>query len=255
VLTLTPFYPTQTDDASGCFVSEPLVWLGKIGIHNTVIAVQPFYRARQRTNPTALTATWLRYFSSPGGFGLSTAGAFVFARIVGHVRQLHTARHIDLIHAHGPLPCGHAAMLLSRELDIPFAVSVHGLDAFSNVQVGGRAGEWCRRISRKVYAASRRVVCISEHVREAVLEGMGRNCRTSVVYNGVDLKHIAAEDSQDNPFAKADWAGASHIITCVANIRRVKGIDILVRTAQRVCRELPDAVGGGERISLGSSSV
>ncbi len=45
-----------------------------------------------------------------------------------------------------------------------------------------------------------------------------------------------------NPFAKADWAGASHIITCVANIRRVKGIDVLIRTAQRVCRELPDAV-------------
>jgi len=28
----------------------------------------------------------------------------------------------------------------------------------------------------------------------------------------------------------------------VANVRRVKGIDVLVRTAQRVCRELPDAV-------------
>jgi glycosyltransferase involved in cell wall biosynthesis len=66
--------------------------------------------------------------------------------------------------------------------------------------------------------------------------------KISVVYNGVDLKHIAAEDSRDNPFAQPDWAGASHIITCVANIRRVKGIDVLIRTAQRVCRELPDAV-------------
>jgi len=32
------------------------------------------------------------------------------------------------------------------------------------------------------------------------------------------------------------------VITCVANIRRVKGIDVLIRTAQRVCRELPGAV-------------
>src|SRR4029077_12357254 len=60
--------------------------------------------------------------------------------------------------------------------------------------------------------------------------------------NGVDLKHIAAENSSGNPFADADWANATHIIACVANIRRVKGIDVLIRTAQRVCRELPNAV-------------
>ena len=52
--------------------------------------------------------------------------------------------------------------------------------------------------------------------------------KVSVVYNGVDLKHIAAENSSDNSFADADWAGATHIITCVANIRRVKGIDVLI---------------------------
>jgi len=41
ILTLTPFYPTGEDDASGCFVSEPLDWLAKTGIRNTVFAVQP----------------------------------------------------------------------------------------------------------------------------------------------------------------------------------------------------------------------
>ena len=93
---------------------------------------------------------------------------------------------IDLIHAHGPLPCGHAAMLLSAELGLPYVVSVHGLDAFSTEQVSGRAGAWCRRISQRVYRSSRRVICVSEHVREQVLEGTGPTCRTSVVYNGVD---------------------------------------------------------------------
>ena len=246
VLTLTPFYPTQADDASGCFVSEPLVWLNKIGIHNTVMAVQPFYRPRQRTNMTPLTAEWLRYFSLPGGVGLSTAGALVFARIVGRMRQLHSARHVDLIHAHGPLPCGHAAMLLSRELKIPFAVSVHGLDAFSNVQVAGRAGEWCRRISRKVYAASRRVICISEHVREAVLEGMGRNCRTSVVYNGVDPELFS-------PPAAA-LSGAASILS-VGNLIPIKGHENLIRAVASLVPEFPtlglEIIGdGSERAHL-----
>jgi len=90
---------------------------------------------------------------------------------------------------------------------------------------------------------SDRVLAVSEEVKRFCVDADRIDPRKiSVVYNGVDLKHIAAEGSQDNPFAKADWAGASHIITCVANIRRVKGIDVLIRTAQRVCRELPDAV-------------
>ncbi|HXA85586.1 MAG TPA: glycosyltransferase family 4 protein, partial [Candidatus Dormibacteraeota bacterium] len=90
---------------------------------------------------------------------------------------------------------------------------------------------------------SDRVLAVSEEVKRFCVDADRIDPRKiSVVYNGVDLKHIAGEDSQGNPFAKADWAGASHIITCVANIRRVKGIDVLIRTAQRVCRELPDAV-------------
>src|SRR5208282_2799721 len=117
---------------------------------------------------------WLRYLSLPGGFGLPSAGAFVFARMVAQVRELQRSHPVDLVHAHGPLPCGHAAMLLSAELKLPYVVSVHGLDAFSTEQVKGRAGEWCRRISQRVYRSSRRVVCVSEHVRENVLEGTGQ---------------------------------------------------------------------------------
>ncbi len=44
VLTLTPFYPVRGDDAQGCFVAEPLAELARLGVANTVRAVQPFYR-------------------------------------------------------------------------------------------------------------------------------------------------------------------------------------------------------------------
>jgi glycosyltransferase involved in cell wall biosynthesis len=96
---------------------------------------------------------------------------------------------------------------------------------------------------RVVNRISDRVLAVSEEVKRFCVDADRIDPqRISVVYNGVDLKHIAEEDSQDNPFAQTDWARASHIITCVGNIRRVKGIDVLVRTAQRVCRELPGAV-------------
>jgi len=90
---------------------------------------------------------------------------------------------------------------------------------------------------------SDRVLAVSEEVKRFCIDADRINPnKVSVVYNGVDLKQIATEESAENPFANADWVGASHIITCLANIRKVKGIDVLIRTAQLVCRELPNAV-------------
>ena len=230
VLTLTPFYPSQNDDASGCFVSEPLAWLAKVGVRNTVFTVQPLYRRRLRASDSAVPADWLRHFALPGGFGLPIAGAFVLARIVGRVRTLHRIHRIDLIHAHASLPCGHAAMLLSKELGIPYVVSVHGLDAFSTAQVTGRVGAWCQRISRRVYASSRRVICVSESVREQVLEGMGRSCRTSVVYNGVDPELFSPGDQP---------ASESIVILSVGSLLSIDGHELLVRGASSLAFEFP----------------
>jgi len=96
---------------------------------------------------------------------------------------------------------------------------------------------------RVVNRTSDRVLAVSEEVKRFCVDADRIDPKkVSVVYNGVDLKHIATENSSGNPFADADWANATHIIACVANIRRVKGIDVLIRTAQRVCRELPNAV-------------
>jgi teichuronic acid biosynthesis glycosyltransferase TuaC len=230
VLTLTPFYPSERDDAGGCFVAEPLSWLAKAGIVNQVLAAQPFYRERVRAVESSAPTQWVRYFSFPGGFGLPTAGAFLFARIVGQVRELQRSREIDLIHAHGPLPCGHAAMLLSGELGLPFVVSVHGLDAFASEQVRGRAGEWCRRISQRIYRASRRVICISEQVREQVLTGTGPTCRTSVVYNGVDPNLFA-------PGTEADSARLT--VLSVGNLIPIKGHDLLIRAVASLVADFP----------------
>ena len=230
LLTLTPFYPSRNDDASGCFVSEPLAWLAKVGVRNTVFAVQPLYRGRLRASDSAEPADWLRHFALPGGFGLPVAGAFVFARIVGRVRALHRLERIDLIHAHASLPCGHAAMLLSKELGIPYVVSVHGFDAFSTVQVTGRVGAWCHRMSRRVYASSRRVICVSESVREQVLEGMGRSCRTSVVYNGVDPELFSPGDEP---------ASESIVILSVGSLLSIDGHELLVRGASSLAFEFP----------------
>jgi len=122
-------------------------------------------------------------------------------------------------------------MLLSVELGIPYVVSVHGLDAFSTVQVTGRAGQWCGRISQRVYKNSRRVICISEHVRERVLERAGSSCRTSVVFNGVDPKLFLPADQESTDAVT---------IVSVGNLIPIKGHDLLVRAAASLAPDFPE---------------
>src|SRR5436305_630289 len=151
ILTLTPFYPTAEDDASGCFIAESVGELRRQGIDSSVIAVHPMHRPHPNEAMKSPNATWEKYFSIPGNAGLSTAGRFLHASLKSSVAQLHRRKPIRLIHAHGALPCGQAARLLARELDIPFIVTVHGLDAFSTRQVGGWMGRHCFKVCEDVY--------------------------------------------------------------------------------------------------------
>jgi len=229
VLTVTPFYPSLQDDANGCFIAEPLGTLAEMGVQNSVLAVQPFYRERQNPHPNAPPVDFVRYFSIPGGAGLASAGAFLFAGILSRVRELHHRRQIDIIHAHAPLQCGHGAMLLARELNIPFVVSVHGLDAYSTNQVQGLPGKWSRRITTRVFRSACRVICISERVREEVLRDAA-DIRTSVVYNGVspDLFPPTTANPQSTP-----------TILTIGNLIPIKGYDVLLRAVATVSASHP----------------
>jgi len=135
---------------------------------------------------------------------------------------------IDLIHAHGALPCGHAAALLSRHLKIRFVVTVHGLDAFSSRQVSGWPGEWCARVSRKVYRAARRVIGVSQHVCDEVQTGTGSASRVSVVYNGV------------NPSLFTPGADpAQPVLLTVGNLIPTKGHELMVHALAGLRPEFP----------------
>ncbi|MGH9528507.1 MAG: glycosyltransferase, partial [Terriglobales bacterium] len=232
VLTLTPFYPTSLDDGQGCFVAEPLPLMSNLGISHTVFVAAPFYRRYAGVNIGGYPARQIHYISLPGGAGLPTAGAFLFARLLGTVRELHQTQPIHLIHAHAALPCGHAAALLGREFRIPFVVTAHGLDAYFTEQVAGYAGRWCRQISKFVYRSAACVICISEKVRDRVLENAQHEVKTEVVYNGVDPEKFRPE--------AADSTARS--ILCVGNLIPTKGQDVLLQAFAMMQGDLPESV-------------
>jgi len=236
VITLTPFYPTASDDAAGCFVAEPIRALEAFAVESCIVAVQPFYK--ERPTPNGHPAQWFRYLAIPGGTGLPSSGALLYASLRSKIRKLHESHRIDLIHAHAALPCGHAAMLLSQELRIPFVVTVHGLDAFFDMQVGGFAGRWCRRVAGSVYQAAARVICISTKVVDALTSsGMFANVR--VIHNGVDPSRFSP--GQSDP--------AHSKILSIGNLIPTKGHEMLLRAFARLHEQHPtvscDIVGDG----------
>jgi teichuronic acid biosynthesis glycosyltransferase TuaC len=244
VLTLTPLYPTADDDAQGCFVAEPLAATEIYGIKNTVMVADPFHRSLLGRPALPSGARRKTFFSIPGNIGLASSGYCLFAGVTSTVSSLHHRCRIDVIHAHAALPCGHAARLLSRQLAIPFVVTVHGLDAFSKRQVRGYAGQWCARVSKSVYEAARRVICVSERVREQVLQETSR-ARTAVIYNSVD-----PETFRDNVDRGA-------ILLSVGDLIPTKSHDLTLKAFAAIASRHPGALleiigDGPERCRLES---
>jgi teichuronic acid biosynthesis glycosyltransferase TuaC len=208
VLTITPFYPRAGNESDGCFVAEPLAELVKAGVQSTVVAVAPVYRLGATASLLAPEATWYRYPAFPGNRGLASAGTGLYWRLRGPVGALHARSPVDVIHAHGALPCGHAARWLSRHFKIPYVVTAHGLDVFSTVQVRGWSGARCAAVSRQVYEAARRVIGVSQHVCDEVRRGLGGGGALSVVHNGADPLLFSPADEPVTPV----WLSVGNLI-------------------------------------------
>jgi glycosyltransferase involved in cell wall biosynthesis len=228
VLTLTPFYPSAQDPTQGCFIAEPTSRLSQFGIQNHVIAANPFYRAAQQLCREDVLNEWRNFPTLPGNLGLATSGDLLGRALRRRVRELHSSFPIDLIHAHGALPCGAAAMFLGRTLDVPFVVSVHGLDVFAEKQAGRFLGSWTRRASMRVYREAKGVICISERVRQQLPDDLHK--KTRVIYNGVD----------SGIFAPTCESSARLRILSVGNLIAIKGHAVLLRAFADVLKTIPN---------------
>jgi len=85
------------------------------------------------------------------------------------------------------------------------------------------------------------VLTVSEEVRRYCIEADGlAAAKVRTVYNGVDMAKIE-QHARDGGCRRAlGISDGTRLVTTVGNLRRVKGIDVLLRAAARVCREAPE---------------
>jgi glycosyltransferase involved in cell wall biosynthesis len=86
------------------------------------------------------------------------------------------------------------------------------------------------------------VQAVSEQVRDFCIKSDGLSPQKVVtLYNGVELERFAAVNGLVDLRTELRLEPDAPVITTVANIRPVKGIDILIRAAAIVCSEFPRA--------------
>lgn len=231
VLTLTPFYPSASDEADGTFVAEPLEHLPAHNVDSTVIAAKPrswgIFKASERM-PKAI---WVHHPQLPGKAAYGSWGLLLYARLAHRVSRLHREHPIDLIHAHAALPCGHPAALLSRQLRIPFIVTTHGLDVFSTRREKGLSRRWVDRCSRFVYRKADMNICVSEAVRRVMFDELGETAQTAVLYNGVNTSLFTPPQDYD--------AHSTPTILSVGRLIPSKGQELVLRAIAELRRKYP----------------
>jgi teichuronic acid biosynthesis glycosyltransferase TuaC len=223
LLTLTPFYPSATNEVNGCFVAESLAQMKHRGIASSVLGVSSIWQENRKSSST-YPAEWIRYAAIPGTLGLPSAGRFLGGKLLNRVERLHRDAPIDVIHAHASLPCGHAAAKVSQRLGIPFVVSVHGLDVFNSCFEEGVAASRRKKKSVWVYSHAHKVICVSDKVRQALIAGMPSAINAEVVYNGVDCRLFAPGSSEGDP----------PTILIVGNLAVGKGHELVFKAMARV---------------------
>lgn len=231
VLTLTPFYPSERDEVDGTFVAEPLEHLSAFKVDSTIIASKPRAWGNFKSSRRVPEAIWVRHPQLPGRAAYGSWGLLLYARLAHFVSRLHREHHIDLIHAHSALPCGHPAALLSRQLQIPFVVTTHGLDVFSTRREKGISRRWVDRCSRFVYRKAAMNICVSEAVRRVMVEVLGDSTRTTVIYNGVNTTLFTPPPGDDED--------STLTVLSVGRLVPSKGLELVLRAVAELTGKYP----------------
>ena len=87
------------------------------------------------------------------------------------------------------------------------------------------------------------VQTVSEQVRQMCIrdERMAPD-KVVTLYNGVDMDLVGHANGEGELRRSLELGNASHVITTVGNIRWIKGTDLVVQVAAKVCAKYPKAV-------------
>lgn len=241
VLSIAPYFPSEVHPSHGLFIRDQIVALRDEGVDVTILRpvpwlpsvmadISPTWHELNQLSAAAkiagVTVRRPRYLKPPGFFLLEIAGVPLAMSVFKDLwQQRELFRGYDAIHAHGALPCGQAAALLSLWFGIPYVITIHGLDSRGRQRRG-----WAKRqAQRLVLSKAGKVVLVGKSLQGPIAElGVAKD-QCEVVFNGVwdELRAVAA------PADQKKWKD-KFILLSVSNLIPTKGVDITIQALHRL---------------------
>jgi glycosyltransferase involved in cell wall biosynthesis len=163
-------------------------------------------------------------------------GRFFLNSIHREATRLHCKHAYDIVYASWLFPDGWAASRLARNWNVPFFVKVHGSDV--NLL---QAGTEIANKSLEVVASAEKVICVSNSLKERLVDlGAGPE-KLTVLYNGIDHR-VFHPISQKKARKDLGLDEERRIILFVGNLKKEKGLGELAEAFKLLKKEVPNAL-------------
>lgn len=246
VLIISHLYPSKYQPANGVFVHEQVKELIKQGCEITVVSPvklapfplnrlskkwENFSKTPHHEKIDGIDVYHPRYPSLPKNILFEKSGQFMYQNIAGLVKELHAEKQFDFIHAHVALPDGYAAYKVSKDLQLPYVLTIHGQDFQKTIHYNHKCKS---RIEEAVINASKVILVSSKLERllhDAKFQG---KVNYTVIPNGVDFGKIKLTNSPSY------FRTEGPKLLSVSNLYTEKAIDINLKSVSQLIDKYPN---------------
>lgn len=247
VLIISHLYPSKNNPSYGVFVHEQVKELKKQGCDVTVVSpvkYVPFPLKHVSSKwckiadiPEQETLDGVkvyhpRYPSFPKNLLFHQSGQLMYLSIRKVIRNLHQLYKFDMIHAHVALPDGYAAHKISRELNCPFLVTIHGQDFQKTINYN----ENCKKNIELTLNESAKVILVGSKLKRLLKEAkFNGQINYDIIPNGVDFDRITVTNTKNNYFVSQGPR-----LLSVSNLYPEKAIDDNLYALKMLTEKYPD---------------
>ena len=235
VLIVSNLFPNRQSPGRALYNRQQFAALTEYCDVQVVAPVPRFQFSRdevpQYNTVDGIEVSYPRYLVAPRLFQ-SLYGLLMFGSLYRHVRHRLKTFNADVIFATWAYPDAFAAALLAKANGKPLVVKTHGTDLNYGLNSGLR-----RLMIRFAMRNARRVVCVSQLLKEQLVELGVDRAKIRVLTNGVNSRMFKPSD-RDQARATLDLDNSRRHVLFVGNLVPVKGADLLIRAVSL----LPDDV-------------
>ncbi|MFD3156162.1 glycosyltransferase [Haloimpatiens sp. FM7330] len=255
VLVISHMYPSTFNHMSGIFVHKQVKELIKLGCEVKVISPVPlapfplnkistkwkkYSQIPKKNVIDGVEVYYPRYIEFPKGYFFAKSGYRMYKSIKSIAKNLNEIYKFDLIQSHVALPDGYCGMILSKELNLPHVVTIHGQDFQCTINRS-------EKLKRKVFEVLNEVdksIVVSNKLKNVVKSEKFIN-KIEVVNNGIDV-----EDCKSNNGETSINTNECINILSASNLIKTKGLEFNLKAISKLVNKYSNIkyyiIGDGE---------